>query len=96
MPEAIVKSVRIKRIDQQASRAPISPTGRPSPTLSGWSLWKKSDPNTTGGNSMLSKDFREFIELLNSNKVSILEMLTKAESQSKSMALLPTSSTWKT
>jgi hypothetical protein len=40
--------------------------------LPGWPLWKKFDPNTTGGNSMLSQDFRGFIELLNSNEVRYL------------------------
>jgi hypothetical protein len=67
---------------------PFSPTGRPSRLLPGWPLWKKSDPNTTGGNSMLSKDFKEFIELLNSNSASISKMVTRAESKSFGTAMV--------
>ena len=37
-----------------------------------WTLWSKSEKNTIHGDIMLSKDFKEFLELLNENKVKYL------------------------
>jgi hypothetical protein len=39
---------------------------------SGWTLWNKFEENIIHGDIMLSKDFKEFIELLNEHKVRYL------------------------
>jgi len=39
---------------------------------SGWMHYSKSEKNITHGDIMLSKDFKEFIELLNKNSVKYL------------------------
>jgi hypothetical protein len=39
---------------------------------SDWTHWSKSEKNTICGDIMLSKDFKEFLELLNVNKVKYL------------------------
>jgi predicted nucleotidyltransferase len=39
---------------------------------SGWLVWKKSDRNIMDGKIVLNRDFREFIQSLNDNKVHYL------------------------
>ena len=41
-------------------------------TKSGWRPWSKFGRNTIHGDTMLSKDFKEFIELLNEHNVRYL------------------------
>lgn len=47
-------------------------SGRAERRKNGWRLWKKSEKNTINGNMLLNRDFREFIESLNKNKVQYL------------------------
>lgn len=50
----------------------ISFSGRPNHILSDLRSLKKSGMNTTGGNMVLNKDFKEFIGLLTGNNVKYL------------------------
>ncbi len=47
-------------------------SGRTGPPRNGWRRWKKSGANTTDGDIMLGKDFKEFIVSLNRNDVRYL------------------------
>jgi hypothetical protein len=47
-------------------------SGKPNPTKTGLKLWRISDRNIIYGNMVLNKDFREFLQSLNSNKVKYL------------------------
>ncbi len=46
--------------------------GKHSRTQCGWRRWNRSARNTINGVAMLNQDFREFIELLNANRVRYL------------------------
>jgi threonine/homoserine/homoserine lactone efflux protein len=35
-----------------------------------WTLWSRSGKNIISGNTMLNQDFKEFVELLNTNPSS--------------------------
>jgi hypothetical protein len=48
------------------------PTGKHSRAPCGWRRWSKSARNTIDGVAMLNQDFKEFIELLNANRVRYL------------------------
>ena len=48
------------------------PTGRARVARNGWLAWKKSDRNIMDGKIILNKDFGEFIQSLNDNKVRYL------------------------
>lgn len=43
--------------------------GNQSHTKNDWMRWSKSEKNTIHGDTMLSKDFKKFIELLNENSL---------------------------
>jgi hypothetical protein len=48
------------------------PIGESSPILRAWLPWKKSDGNTITGDTVLNRDFKEFIASLNDNGVRYL------------------------
>ncbi len=51
---------------------PTPPIGVPVPIPSVLVLWRKSGGNSTGGNTMLNQDFKEFIRSLNGSEVRYL------------------------
>jgi predicted nucleotidyltransferase len=54
------------------SRRAILPSGRPNPIKPAWLRWRRSAKSTTGGNTVLNQDFKEFIQSLNDNGVRYL------------------------
>jgi hypothetical protein len=46
--------------------------GKPNPIRRVWPRWSKSAKNTIFGNTVLNQDFKEFIQLLNENRVRYL------------------------
>jgi predicted nucleotidyltransferase len=54
------------------SQKRTQPTGEHSRQRRGSPLWKKSGQNTIGGNTMLSQDFKEFLQSLNDSQVRYL------------------------